>query len=94
MNIVNLVTPKAAAKQELLFNKPATVVGTNQGRWAGRVGMPGQRYDRFNYLQHLHLHKDMQYSTLSSLFLGVPLFICKNLSKIELLFERKQFTII
>jgi hypothetical protein len=93
MIIVNLAAPKAAAKQELLFNKPATVVGTNQGRWAGRVGMPGQRYDHFNYLQHLHLHKDLQYSTISSLFLVVPLFNCQQLRKLELLFERKQFTI-
>ncbi len=77
MNIVNFATPKAAAKQELLFNKPASVEGTNQGRWLGRLGMPGQRYDHFNYLQDLHLHKYMQYSTLSSLFLGVLLFNCK-----------------
>ncbi len=31
MTIVNLVTPKAGAKRELLFNKPATVLQNVSG---------------------------------------------------------------
>ena len=55
MAVINLVTPKAAAKRELLFNKPASEAGLLSQRILRRVDRNESYIETQVFVQETHL---------------------------------------